>query len=249
MTVVRCAAGLAAVISAMLVQATVIGPLVYPVPVSLPLLVIVGVALLCGPSTGIALGFGAGLLADLTANHPIGLLALSWLGAGVAAGIVGGLVEAHRPAVARSRSFRATPMRSELSRPGARTERSSRRRREDRRAGRIRRRAIERARAGSIAPSQWRAQAMLTGLVAAAGTAVGLILIAVVGGHLGSLPAQLVQLIPAVLIDAILAVPIMAMARGMIASAALRPVQPARLSTPQPAGPVGRTTDRPMEFV
>ena len=93
MTIVRCAAGLAAVVSAMLVQATVVGPLVYPVPVSLPLLVVVGVALLCGPSTGIAIGFGAGLLADLTANHPVGLLALSWLGAGVVAGIVGGLVE------------------------------------------------------------------------------------------------------------------------------------------------------------
>ena len=94
MTIVRCAAGLAAIVSAMLVQATLVGPLVYPVPVSLPLILVVGVAVLSGPSTGIALGFGAGLLGDLTSHHPVGVLALTWLGAGVVAGLLGGVVMA-----------------------------------------------------------------------------------------------------------------------------------------------------------
>ena len=248
MTIVRGAGGLAAVVTAMLLQATVVGPLVYPVPVSLPLLVVVAVALLCGPSTGIALGFGAGLLADLTANHPVGLLALTWLGAGVVAGIVGGVVT---PPAPRS-GARSSSARSELSRPGARSDRAP----GSRRAARTRRRAIERARAGSLAPDQWRAQAVLVGLIATAATATGLTLIAAVAGQTDALPAQLIQLIPTVLLDAMCAVAVLALARTMLASAALRPVAPVGRgpgSGPGPGfssrtGAVMAGSGRPVEF-
>ena len=225
MTIVRCAAGAAAVVTAMLVQATVVGPLVYPVPVSLPLLVVVGVALLSGPSTGIALGFGAGLLADLTSQHPVGVLALAWLGAGVLAGLVGGVVvapvRAGSPATRRRSGRRSGPGRSRRAR-GLRTDRSATPPREE---------------------SRWRAQAMLTGLLAALATGAGLVLLATVDATTGPLPSTLILLVPTLLVDAMLAVPVLLVARPMLASAALRPVVPARLGARTP--PSGR----PMELV
>ena len=92
MTVARWAAGLAALTTAMLLQATLVGPLLFPLPASLPLVVIASIALLTGPSTGITLGFAGGLLADLGSAHPVGVLALTWLAVGTSAGVVGGMV-------------------------------------------------------------------------------------------------------------------------------------------------------------
>ncbi|MBV9592407.1 MAG: rod shape-determining protein MreD [Actinobacteria bacterium] len=88
MTVRRAVAALAAVVSAMIVQAGLVVPLAGHIPVSLPAILVAAVALATGPSTGIALGFTAGLLADLASQHPAGVLALCWLGLGVGAGLL-----------------------------------------------------------------------------------------------------------------------------------------------------------------
>jgi rod shape-determining protein MreD len=87
----RMALALAAVVSVLLLQATVIGPLTFPVPVSLPALMVIVVAIYAGPGVGIGLGFATGLLADLGSDHPAGVQALGWMAAGVIAGMVGGL--------------------------------------------------------------------------------------------------------------------------------------------------------------
>ena len=202
MTIVRCAAGLAAVLSAVLVQATVVGPLVYPVPVSLPLLVVVAVAVLCGPSTGIALGFGAGLLADLSSRHPVGLLALTWLGAGIIAGIVGGVV--------------VEPARVNESGPRARALRPRRRQR--------RGSSVRPSDAAPGGMSRWRAQGLLAGAISVAATGFALLALAALGSADQAVPGALVLLIPAGLVDAMLAVPVLAAARFVLASPALRPV-------------------------
>lgn len=204
MTIVRGVAGLSGVITAMLVQATLVGPLVYPVPVSLPLLVVVGVAVLSGSSTGIALGFGAGVLADLTSHHPVGLLALIWMGAGIVGGTVGGLV--------------LDP--GELNRSSHRPKR---------------RRATRPFDSASGGMSRWRAQGLLAGLITVAATGFAMLAFAVIGSANISAPDQaglgaFLLLIPAGLIDAMLAVALLALARPMLASAALRPAVPVRLS-------------------
>ena len=211
MTIVRCAAGLAAVVSAMLVQATVIGPLVYPVPVSLPLLVVVGVAVLSGPSTGIALGFGAGLLADLSSRHPVGMLALTWLGAGIVAGIVGGLVM--EPSRVHP-SVRGAATRRRPYRPGRR---------------RVREPRFGPSDAGPGGMSRWRAQGLLTGLISVAATGVGMLALAATGSADLAVPGALVLLVPAGLLDAMLAVPLVALIRIVLTSPALRPVVAVRL--------------------
>jgi len=87
----RAALAAAAVLTVLLLQATLIGPLTFPVAVSLPVLTVVVVGIFTGPGVGIALGFATGLLADLGSDHPAGVLALCWLGAGLCAGVVGGL--------------------------------------------------------------------------------------------------------------------------------------------------------------
>jgi rod shape-determining protein MreD len=92
MIVSRTAAALAAVITVLLIQATVIGPLTFPVPVSLPALFVIVVGIYAGPGTGVGLGFATGLMADLGSDQPAGVQALCWLGAGLVAGILGGLV-------------------------------------------------------------------------------------------------------------------------------------------------------------
>ncbi|HEU5267555.1 MAG TPA: rod shape-determining protein MreD [Jatrophihabitans sp.] len=87
MTATRVAAAAAALITALLVQATVVGPATYPWPVSLPAVLVAAVALVDGPGTGMSLGFAAGLIADLGSHHPAGVLALCWLAVGVGCGM------------------------------------------------------------------------------------------------------------------------------------------------------------------
>lgn len=86
MTRLRAVAAFAAIVTALLLQATLIGPWMVPVAVSLPAVLVAAVALHDGPSAGMAFGFAAGLLADLASRHPAGLLALCWMALGVVAG-------------------------------------------------------------------------------------------------------------------------------------------------------------------
>jgi cell shape-determining protein MreD len=90
-TASRIALAAAGVITALLVQATLIGPLTFPVPVSLPALLVIVVGIYAGPGIGMGLGFTTGLLADLGSDHPAGVQALCWLSAGLVAGMLGGL--------------------------------------------------------------------------------------------------------------------------------------------------------------
>lgn len=92
MTASRGAAGLAATITAVLLQATLVGPVTLPWAVSLPAVLVAATALLAGPATGTVLGFTVGLVTDLAGDHRVGVLALSWLLLGIAAGMVGELV-------------------------------------------------------------------------------------------------------------------------------------------------------------
>jgi cell shape-determining protein MreD len=89
----RPVAGAAAVLTALLLQATLVGPLTAtvtgPVAIGLPAVLVAAVALVDGPGAGMALGFAAGLIADLGSNHPGGVLAVSWLALGLLAGVVG----------------------------------------------------------------------------------------------------------------------------------------------------------------
>ena len=88
MTRARAAAAPAAILTALLLQGTVIGPWAGPVPVSLPAVLVAAVALVDGPGSGMAFGFVAGLLADLSSTHPAGVLALCWLGVGLVCGVL-----------------------------------------------------------------------------------------------------------------------------------------------------------------
>lgn len=90
----RALLGLAALLTALLVQATVVSPATMSIPVSVPLVLVLAAAVLAGPSTGIGFGFGAGLLADLASAHPMGLLAFTWLCGGLVAGVFGGVLTA-----------------------------------------------------------------------------------------------------------------------------------------------------------
>jgi cell shape-determining protein MreD len=83
----RAAAALAALITALLLQATVVGPATLAVPVSLPAVLVAAIALVDGPGTGLAFGFAIGLIADLGSAHPAGVLALCWLGVGLVCGM------------------------------------------------------------------------------------------------------------------------------------------------------------------
>lgn len=90
MTRVRVSAALAGMLTVLLLQATLVVPLTAPAAVSLPAVLIAGVALLDGPAAGISLGFALGLIADLGSRHPAGILALTWLGLGLVAGQLAG---------------------------------------------------------------------------------------------------------------------------------------------------------------
>jgi hypothetical protein len=88
MTPPRIAAAAAGIVTALLLQATLVGPVCAPLSVSLPAVLVAAVALTDGPATGMSFGFVAGLAADLGSRHPAGILALCWLGVGVACGTV-----------------------------------------------------------------------------------------------------------------------------------------------------------------
>jgi cell shape-determining protein MreD len=85
----RLAAAVAAIVTALLLQATLITPLAPGLPVSLPLVLVIAVGLADGPGAGLVFGFVCGLSADLGSAHPAGVLALTWLLAGLLAGRVG----------------------------------------------------------------------------------------------------------------------------------------------------------------
>jgi cell shape-determining protein MreD len=88
MTAPRIAAALAAVVTALLLQATLVAPAAITAQLSLPAVLVAAVALESGGGTGMVLGFGAGLIADLGSAHTAGLLALCWMGVGVGCGRV-----------------------------------------------------------------------------------------------------------------------------------------------------------------
>lgn len=90
MTRLRAAAGLAGLLTALLLQATLVGPVILPVPASLPALLVAAVALIDGPGVGLAFGFAAGLIADLSSEHPAGVLALCWMAIGIVCGLCAG---------------------------------------------------------------------------------------------------------------------------------------------------------------
>ena len=83
----RLVAAAAAVLTALLLQAALVGPVSGLVMVSLPAVLVAVVALREGPATGLVLGFVCGLLADLGSTHPAGVLALVWLLLGAACGL------------------------------------------------------------------------------------------------------------------------------------------------------------------
>jgi cell shape-determining protein MreD len=85
----RGSAALAAMITALLLQGTLIGPLATAVPLSLPAVLVAAAALVEGPTTGMAFGFSLGLVADLGSSHPAGILALAWLSLGLVCGLAG----------------------------------------------------------------------------------------------------------------------------------------------------------------
>lgn len=93
MTPARLAAATTAIILALLLQATLIAPLVLTAQLSLPAVFVAAVALELGPGAGMSLGFVTGLIADLGSAHAAGLLALCWMGVGIGCGL---LVGPHR---------------------------------------------------------------------------------------------------------------------------------------------------------
>jgi cell shape-determining protein MreD len=95
MTRARVAAAAAGILTALLLQATLIGPVTSPWPVSLPAVLVLAVAFVDGPATGMSFGFAVGLVADLGSSHPAGVLALCWMGMG----LIGGLVADRRSLV------------------------------------------------------------------------------------------------------------------------------------------------------
>lgn len=84
----RVIAAVAAMLTALLLQGALIGPLTIPAAVSLPAVLVAAVALVDGPGAGMALGFSCGLLADLAGTHPVGVFALGWLAVGVSCGLL-----------------------------------------------------------------------------------------------------------------------------------------------------------------
>jgi rod shape-determining protein MreD len=84
----RLLAAIAGIVTVLVLQATLVGPVFTPYPVSLPAVLVAAVAFVDGPATGVSLGFATGLVADLGSTHPAGVLALCWLGVGLLAGAV-----------------------------------------------------------------------------------------------------------------------------------------------------------------
>ncbi|SOD72978.1 rod shape-determining protein MreD [Jatrophihabitans sp. GAS493] len=96
MTIQRLAAAAAAILTALLLQATVIGPISPWVPISLPAVLVAAIGLRCGAGAGISVGFSAGLLADLGSAHPVGVLALTWMGLGIVCAAVAEMLRGRR---------------------------------------------------------------------------------------------------------------------------------------------------------
>lgn len=88
MTRLRVAAAVASMLTALLLQATVVTPLALSTAASLPAVLVAAVALAEGPAAGLSFGFALGLITDLGSRHPAGVLALCWLVLGIAAGAV-----------------------------------------------------------------------------------------------------------------------------------------------------------------
>ncbi len=89
MTVQRLLLGVVSVITAVLLQVTLVGRL--PVPGAAPdlvLVLVVAFALAEGPQSGMVTGFLAGLLTDGLADHEMGRLALAYALAGYLAGML-----------------------------------------------------------------------------------------------------------------------------------------------------------------
>ena len=92
MTRARIAAASAGILTVLLLQAALVGPVVSgfveAAAVSLPAVAVAAVAFVDGPGAGMSFGFVTGLLADLGSSHPAGVLALCWLGVGLLCGRV-----------------------------------------------------------------------------------------------------------------------------------------------------------------
>ena len=89
MTPRRFLLGAAAVLTALLLQGTVLERL--PLPGTAPdllLLLVIAFALVEGPVSGVTTGFVAGLLADAQADHALGRLALAYVLVGYAVGLL-----------------------------------------------------------------------------------------------------------------------------------------------------------------
>lgn len=94
MTPRRLLLGAATVLTALLLQSTVLDRLPLPgVAPDLLLVLVVSFALVEGPVSGVVTGFVAGLLADAAADHALGRLALVY----VLVGYVVGLIDDERP--------------------------------------------------------------------------------------------------------------------------------------------------------
>lgn len=91
MTPARFLLGAASVLTALLLQTTVLARL--PLPGAAPdllLVLVVAFALVEGPGSGMATGFVTGLLADLGSDHELGRLALAYVVVGYLAGTATG---------------------------------------------------------------------------------------------------------------------------------------------------------------
>ncbi|SDJ35646.1 rod shape-determining protein MreD [Frankineae bacterium MT45] len=96
MTFQRLAAATAAILTALLLQATLIAPLSPWVPVSLPAVLVAAIGVRCGAGAGISVGFTTGLLADLGSAHPVGVLALTWMGLGIVSAALAEMLRGRR---------------------------------------------------------------------------------------------------------------------------------------------------------
>lgn len=77
------------VLVAVVLQDAVVARLPLPgSPPDLVLVVVAAIGLLEGPRTGMVVGFAAGLLADLSADHELGRLAVAYVLAGLVAGLL-----------------------------------------------------------------------------------------------------------------------------------------------------------------
>lgn len=209
MIVYRALVGAVSILTALLLQATVVGPLTVAVPVSCVLVVVLSVAVLAGPGTGIALGFGAGLLADLASatasGHLVGTLAITWMVGGLVAGRAGGMV-----------TLGASDTGGRLG--GGR--------RWARRTGPVptrRRRAVLLLR-----------QAVLIGAVGGAVAVATTVLERVLGAPVGPLPAAFARCLPAAVGDALIALLVLPIASRVLNSTALRGPTALRPSAPAP---------------